>query len=118
MLVGQMGTSCLEFSFLSLYLIPSFRFQSLDCCCGICCTCGPTQVLRTAGVLLQELFGAQWFIQRHSPVHPHGNIPTYEENLILNQLINATILHQSYQHILICEGAYKHILHHIYILAI
>lgn len=43
---------------------------------------------------------------------------TYEENLILNQLINATILHQSYQHILICEGAYKHILHHIYILAI
>lgn len=75
MLVSQRGTSCWEFSFLSLYLIPSFGFQSPDCCCGICCSCGPTQVLRTARGLLQ-LFGAQQFIQRHSPVHPHGNMPT------------------------------------------
>lgn len=43
---------------------------------------------------------------------------TCEEDLIRNQLINATILRQCYQHTLLCEGACKHIPYDIYILAI
>lgn len=47
--------------------------------------------------------GVVWslvFIQRHSAVYPYGNIPMKG-----TWSLTSCILHQSYQHILFCEGA-------------
>lgn len=102
------------------YLLPSFGLPSPDCCCGICRTHGPAEVLGTPGVVVGRgaVGSSVVYWERFPCPSPWWYTYGCEEDLIRNWLIHAAILRGSFQRIPGCEGADKHVLHHSYILVI